>query len=96
MRITKELIGKEVLNKDILLLGKVVDVEFDIGDYTIESLIVSKGGIQETLNISKSEDVVPMDMISKIGDKIILKDTFGEDLDQMKEEISDLKEDLNN
>lgn len=95
MRITKELIGKEVLNKDVLLIGKIVDVEFDIDDYTIESLIVSKGGIQETLNISKSEDVIPIDMISRIGDKIILKDTFGENFDQMEEEISDLKEDLN-
>ena len=60
----------------------------------IESIIVSKGGIQESLNISKSELVIPFDMISKIGDKIILKDIFNEDLAQMEEEIEDLKSKL--
>ena len=75
-------------------MGKVVDVEVDLDDNFIESIIVSKGGIQESLNISKSELVIPFDMISKIGDKIILKDIFDEDLAQMEEEIEDLKSKL--
>ena len=75
-------------------MGKVVDVEVDLEDNFIESIIVSKGGIQESLNISKSELVIPFDMISKIGDKIILKDIFDEDLVQMEEEIEDLKSQL--
>ena len=87
MRIVKELVGKEVLGNDIMSMGKVVDVEVDLEDNFIESIIVSKGGIQESLNISKSELVIPFDMISKIGDKIILKDIFNEDLAQMEEEI---------
>ena len=91
MRIVKELVGKEVLGTDIMIMGKVVDVEVDLEDNLIESIIVSKGGIQESLNISKSELVIPFDMISKIGDKIILKDVFDEDLVQMEEEIEDLK-----
>ena len=90
MRIVKELVGKEVLGNDIMSMGKVVDVEVDLEDNFIESIIVSKGGIQESLNISKSELVIPFDMISKIGDKIILKDIFDEDLVQMEEEIEDL------
>ncbi|MBO7241182.1 MAG: PRC-barrel domain-containing protein [Methanobrevibacter sp.] len=94
MRIVKELVGKEVLGNDIMSMGKVVDVEVDLDDNFIESIIVSKGGIQESLNISKSELVIPFDMISKIGDKIILKDIFDEDLAQMEEEIEDLKSKL--
>ena len=94
MRIVKELVGKEVLGNDIMSMGKVVDVEVDLEDNFIESIIVSKGGIQESLNISKSELVIPFDMISKIGDKIILKDIFNEDLVQMEEEIEDLKSKL--
>ena len=92
MRIVKELVGKEVLGNDIMSMGKVVDV--DMEDNCIESIIVSKGGIQESLNISKSELVIPFDMINKIGDKIILKDIFDEDLAQMEEEIEDLKSQL--
>ena len=94
MRIVKELVGKEVLGNDIMSMGKVVDVEVDLEDNFIESIIVSKGGIQESLNIIKSELVIPFDMISKIGDKIILKDIFDEDLVQMEEEIEDLKSQL--
>ena len=94
MRIVKELVGKEVLGNDIISMGKVVDVDIDLDENAIESIIVSKGGIQESLNISKSELVIPFDMISKIGDKIILKDIFNEDLAQMEEEIEDLKSQL--
>lgn len=94
MRIVKELVGKEVLGTDIKIMGKVVDVDVDIEDNIIESIIVSKGGIQETLNISNSELVIPFDMISKIGDKIILKDVFDEDFAQIEEEIEDLKSKL--
>ena len=94
MRIVKELVGNEVLGTDVVIMGKVVDVDFDFDEEKVESIIVSKGGIQETLNISKSELVIPLDMIHKIGDKIILKDVFDEDFSQMEEEIEDLKSQL--
>ena len=91
MRIVKELVGKEVLGNDVMIMGKVVDVDFDFEEEKVESIIVSKGGIQETLNISKSELVIPLDMVHKIGDKILLKDAFDEDFSQLEEEIEDLK-----
>ncbi|MDO5819844.1 MAG: PRC-barrel domain-containing protein [Methanobrevibacter sp.] len=94
MRIVKELIGKEVLGTDITVMGKVVDVDIDDDEGTVESIIVSKGGIQETLNIKKSELVIPFDTISKIGDKVILKDVFDDDFSQIEEEIEDLKSQL--
>ena len=76
MKIVENIIGKEVVNTDAKLIGRVADVEFNEDTNEIESLILKKGGISETLNISKSEDVIPYDMISKIGDKILLKDAF--------------------
>jgi len=76
MKVVKELIGKEVLNRDAVILGKVSDVEIDPNTQIIESLILKKGSISETLNISKGENVIPFDLIRSIGDKIILRDTF--------------------
>ena len=76
MKVVGDLIGKEVVNTDAILIGKVTNVEFDAETKEIEALILKKGGLSETLNISKSEDIVPYDMISKIGDKILLRDTF--------------------
>jgi sporulation protein YlmC with PRC-barrel domain len=79
-----------------LVLGEILGVDVDIDDDegTVESIIVSKGGIQETLNIKKSELVIPFDTISKIGDKVILKDVFDDDFSQIEEEIEDLKSQL--
>lgn len=94
MRIVKELVGKEVLATDVTVMGKVIDIDFDDEEGIIESIIVSKGGIQETLNIRKSELVIPFDMISKIGDKVIIKDLFDDDFSQMEEDIEDLKSQL--
>lgn len=91
MRVVKELVGKEVLGNDVTVMGKVVDVDIDVEDETIESIIVSKGGIQESLNISKSELVIPFDMVHKVGDKVLLKDAFGENLEQLEDEILDLR-----
>lgn len=94
MRMVKELVGKEVLATDVTVMGKVIDIDFDDEEGIIESIIVSKGGIQETLNIRKSELVIPFDMISKIGDKVIIKDLFDDDFSQMEEDIEDLKSQL--
>ena len=94
MRIVKELVGKEVLANDVTVMGKVADIDIDVEDETIESIIVTEGGLQETLNIKKSELVIPFDMIHKIGDKIILKDVFDEEFTQMEDEIEDLKSQL--
>ena len=94
MRIVKELVGKEVLANDVTVMGKVSDIDIDVEEETIESIIVTEGGLQETLNIKKSELVIPFDMIHKIGDKIILKDVFDEEFTQMEDEIEDLKSQL--
>ncbi|MCD7781328.1 MAG: PRC-barrel domain-containing protein [Methanosphaera sp.] len=81
----KKMIGKEVLDNSATIMGKIKDVEIDTASNKIESIIVSKGGLSESMGISKSEIIVPFEMIKRIGDKIILKQTIDEAEDLIKE-----------
>ncbi len=74
MRIKDELFGKEVLDSDIQIVGKVSDVVLDKDTYEITDLVLKKSGISE--QIKASENMVPMELVKVIGDKILLK---GED-----------------
>ncbi|WP_413829050.1 PRC-barrel domain-containing protein [Methanobrevibacter sp. UBA412] len=76
---TKEILGKEVLNLNVTILGKVVDFEIDPETYQITGLVINKGNIKEKMNIKKSEDIIPVGMVSKVGDKILLKDLSEEE-----------------
>ena len=69
-----ELFGKEVLDADIQIVGKVSDVIFDTDSYEITDLVLKKKGFSE--QIKASEDLVPIELVKVIGDKILLK---GED-----------------
>lgn len=73
MRIVQEIVGKEVLDSSAVVIGRVKDLEVNFITNEIESFIVGKGGISEGLGLSKGETIVPYDMVSKIGDKILLK-----------------------
>jgi len=73
MRIVQEIVGKEVLDSSAVIIGKVKDLEVNFMTNEIEAFIVGKGGISEGLGLSKGETIVPYDMVSKIGDKILLK-----------------------
>ena len=74
MRIKDELFGKEVLDADIQIVGKVIDVVFDKDSYEVTDLVIKGSGISE--QFKASEDLVPLELVKVIGDKIILK---GED-----------------
>lgn len=74
MRIKDELFGKEVLDADIQIVGKVTDVIFDKDSFEITDIVLKKTGISE--QIKASENIIPMELIKAIGDKILLK---GED-----------------
>lgn len=74
MRIKDELFGKEVLDADIQIVGKVIDVVFDKDSFEITDLVIKGSGLSE--QFKASEDLVPMEMVKVIGDKILLK---GED-----------------
>ncbi len=74
LRIREEIIGKEVLNGQAEVLGRVKDVEANEETNEIESLILSKGGISESLGLSSNEVIVPIEQVKQIGDKILLGD----------------------
>ena len=74
MRIRDELFGKEVVDADIQIVGKVSDVVLDKDTYEITDLVLKKTGFSE--QIKSSENLVPMELVKVIGDKILLK---GED-----------------
>ncbi len=74
MRIKDELFGKEVLDADVQIVGKVSDVVLDKDSFEITDLVIKKTGISE--QIKSSENLIPMDLVKVIGDKIVLK---GED-----------------
>jgi sporulation protein YlmC with PRC-barrel domain len=61
----KELLGKEVVDADAKVVGKVVDIDLDIGKATILDISVKTG-------LTKKISISPRD-IDKIGDKVLLK-----------------------
>lgn len=69
MRI-KELINKEVLDGNIRIIGKVQEVIFDEDTFEITDLVVKKIGISE--QIRDSENVIPVELVKAIGDKVLL------------------------
>lgn len=74
MRIKDELFGKEVLDAEIQIVGKIVDVVFDRDTFEITDIVIKKSGFSE--QIKASENVIPMELVKVIGDKVLLK---GED-----------------
>ena len=74
MRVKDELFGKEVLDADVQIVGRVSDVVMDKDTYEITDLVLKKTGFSE--QIKASENMVPMELVKVIGDKILLK---GED-----------------
>ena len=68
---TKELIGKEVLNGNVRIIGKVYEIVFDEDTFEVTDLVIKKAGISEQFR--DSENVVPVDLVKAIGDKVLLK-----------------------
>ncbi len=81
MRVKDEIIGKEVVDISGIVIGKVTDVEVEFETQILEAFIVGKGGILQSLGISKKETVVPYDLIKLIGDKILLNSKIHEQID---------------
>lgn len=73
MRIKDELFGIEVLDADIQIVGKVYDVIFDKDSFEITDFVIKKTGFSE--QIKASENVIPVELVKVIGDKILLKGT---------------------
>ena len=67
----KELINKEVLDGNVNVVGRVHEVIFDEVTFEITDLVIKKTGISEQFR--ESENVVPVELIKAIGDKVLLK-----------------------
>jgi len=61
----KELLGKEVIDVNAKVVGKVVDIDLDIGKAIILGILV-KTGLTKKVSISPKS-------IDRIGDKVLLK-----------------------
>ena len=71
MRIKDELFGKEVLDAEVQIVGKVIDVIFDKETFELTDIVIKKTGFSE--QIKASENVIPVELVKVIGDKILLK-----------------------
>jgi len=61
----KELLGREVLDANAAIIGRVSDIEFDIEQGFISNIVVKAGMIRKY--------DVKFDNIAKIGDKVVLR-----------------------
>ena len=68
---SKEIINKEVLDGNIKIIGKVHEIIFDEDTFEVTDLVIKKTGISEQFR--DSENVIPVDLIKTIGDKVLLK-----------------------
>jgi sporulation protein YlmC with PRC-barrel domain len=67
---TSELLGKQVFDKNGNKVGKVVDIDVSLPQWTVNRIVLKIGMIKK-LSIG-------IDIIDKVGDKIILKITRDE------------------
>lgn len=72
MRILADIIKKEVIDSDMRIIGKVIDVKMDKDTFEVTDLVIKKTGLSESMKFN-GENVVPVDFVRVIGDKIILK-----------------------
>ena len=68
---TKELFNKEVLDGNIKIIGKVHEIIFDEDSFEITDLVIKKIVISEQLR--DSENVIPVELVKTVGDKVLLK-----------------------
>lgn len=61
----KNLFGKEVIDADAKVVGKIVNMEIDIKKASIQGILVKSG-------FRKKVSILPQD-IDKVGDKVVLR-----------------------
>ncbi|MDI9623828.1 MAG: PRC-barrel domain-containing protein [Methanothermobacter sp.] len=84
--LVSELLGKKVLDKNALEVGKVSDMEIDLKKGMINSVIISKG----ELSLRPQTFIVNIDEIQKVGDYVIMDIAVEEVSETPKEEPTKL------
>lgn len=72
MRFTEDLLKKEIINPDAKIMGMITDIIFDEDTFEITDVVVKGKGIVDSIK-SNGENVVPIELIGSIGDKIFIK-----------------------
>ncbi len=72
VRIKEGIIGKEVLDVNLRVMGKVKEVRVNSHNQ-VESIIIGGGGILERFGLSKNDITIPFNRVSSLGDRILLK-----------------------
>lgn len=72
MRVIEDLLKKEVIDPSAKSMGKITDIVIDEETFEITDIVVKKTGIADSIK-SNGENVVPVDMLGAIGDKIFIK-----------------------
>ena len=78
MRVVEDIVGKEVLDSSATVIGKVKDIEVNLGTKRIEAIVVGKGGIFGGFGRSNNEIIIPYESVKIIGDKVLLKNEIFE------------------
>lgn len=68
MMLVSEVLGKKVLDKNALEVGKVSDMDIDLEKGMINSVIISKG----ELSLKPQTFIVNINEIQKVGDYILI------------------------
>lgn len=75
MKISDELIGKEVIDNSGDQVGFVRDVEWNAVLNKVESLELEEGGVSAKLGLGEKISV-PIDNVLTIGDKVLIEGRF--------------------
>jgi sporulation protein YlmC with PRC-barrel domain len=71
MKISDELIGKDVIDESGDQIGIVNDVEWDFETNTVTSIHLKEAGISAKIGLGKK--IVPYEKIEAIGDTVLIK-----------------------
>lgn len=72
MKISEELIGKDVIDESGDQVGLVKDLEWDFETNTVKSIILKEAGISAKIGLGDKK-IVPYEKIDAIGDKVLIK-----------------------
>ncbi|MEN6330165.1 MAG: PRC-barrel domain-containing protein [Methanobacteriaceae archaeon] len=72
MKISNELLGKEVIDESGDLVGIVKDVEWNPEANLVESFLLQEDGISAKIGLGEKK-ILPLEMIDSIGDKVLIK-----------------------
>jgi len=72
MKISDELLGKNVIDGSGDQIGFVEDVVWDFKNNKVESFVLKEGGISAKIGLGDKK-IVPYEMIETIGDNVLIK-----------------------